>query len=92
MQPFVSTIDSAVRNRYARIARLDERKAVIPRTVTEGVRHNKFIVLLQNEKPVGIDRLNQHLRGRYFRAVERRAYRLELDRRTGVPGLLGATG
>ena len=37
-----------------RNARLDEMKAVIPRTVTEGIRHNKFIVLLQNEKPVAV--------------------------------------
>lgn len=35
-------------------ARLDELMAVIPRTVTEGIRHNKFIVLLQGEKPVAV--------------------------------------
>ena len=32
-------------------ARLDEYEAVIPRTVTEGIRHNKFIVLLEGNKP-----------------------------------------
>jgi phosphatidylserine/phosphatidylglycerophosphate/cardiolipin synthase-like enzyme len=32
-------------------ARLDEYDAVIPRTVSEGIRHNKFIVLLEGEKP-----------------------------------------
>lgn len=35
-------------------ARLDEYGAVIPRTVTEGIRHNKFIVLLQKDKPVAV--------------------------------------
>ncbi len=35
-------------------ARLDEADAVIPRTVTEGIRHNKFIVLLQGAKPVAV--------------------------------------
>lgn len=37
-----------------RNARLDEMKAVIPRTVTEGIRHNKFIILLQNGEPVAV--------------------------------------
>jgi len=32
-------------------ARLDEYGAVIPRTVSEGIRHNKFIVLLEGDKP-----------------------------------------
>lgn len=35
-------------------ARLDEMKVVIPRTVVEGIRHNKFIVLLEDEKPVAV--------------------------------------
>ena len=35
-------------------ARLDDYDAVIPRTVTEGIRHNKFIVLLDGEKPVAV--------------------------------------
>lgn len=35
-------------------ARLDEYDAVIPRTVSEGIRHNKFIVLLDGEKPVAV--------------------------------------
>jgi phosphatidylserine/phosphatidylglycerophosphate/cardiolipin synthase-like enzyme len=35
-------------------ARLDEYGAVIPRTVSEGIRHNKFIVLLQGDKPVAV--------------------------------------
>lgn len=35
-------------------ARLDDYDAVIPRTVTEGIRHNKFIVLLKGETPVAV--------------------------------------
>ena len=33
-------------------AGLDGDHAVVPRTVTEGIRHNKFIVLLKGDKPV----------------------------------------
>ncbi|WP_341678470.1 phospholipase D-like domain-containing protein [Niveibacterium sp. SC-1] len=36
------------------LARLDENHAVIPRTVSEGIRHNKFIVLLEGEQPVAV--------------------------------------
>jgi phosphatidylserine/phosphatidylglycerophosphate/cardiolipin synthase-like enzyme len=35
-------------------ARLDEMKVVIPRTVTEGIRHNKFIVLMKKNKPIAV--------------------------------------
>ena len=35
-------------------AGLDDMGVVIPRTVTEGIRHNKFIVLLQDDKPVAV--------------------------------------
>ena len=35
-------------------ARLDDYGAVIPRKVTEGIRHNKFIVLLKRGKPVAV--------------------------------------
>jgi phosphatidylserine/phosphatidylglycerophosphate/cardiolipin synthase-like enzyme len=35
-------------------ARLDENDAVIPRTVSQGIRHNKFIVLLNGRKPVAV--------------------------------------
>ena len=35
-------------------AGLDAADAVKPRTVTEGIRHNKFIVLLSDEKPVAV--------------------------------------
>jgi phosphatidylserine/phosphatidylglycerophosphate/cardiolipin synthase-like enzyme len=35
-------------------AGLDDYDAVIPRTVTEGIRHNKFIVLLKGKKPVAV--------------------------------------
>jgi len=35
-------------------ARLDEYGAVIPRTVSEGIRHNKFMVLLEGERPVAV--------------------------------------
>ncbi|MBA4140520.1 MAG: hypothetical protein H0X70_08455 [Segetibacter sp.] len=35
-------------------AGLDMIDAVIPRTVTEGIRHNKFIILLFEEKPVAV--------------------------------------
>jgi phosphatidylserine/phosphatidylglycerophosphate/cardiolipin synthase-like enzyme len=35
-------------------ARLDDHDAVIPRTVTEGIRHNKFIVLLNGSTPVAV--------------------------------------
>ncbi len=35
-------------------AGLDDYDAVIPRTVTEGIRHNKFIVLLKGDKPVAV--------------------------------------
>ena len=37
-----------------RTARLDEYDAVIPRTVSEGIRHNKFIVLLKAGKPLAV--------------------------------------
>jgi phosphatidylserine/phosphatidylglycerophosphate/cardiolipin synthase-like enzyme len=35
-------------------AGLDTHDAVIPRTVSEGIRHNKFIVLLKGKKPVAV--------------------------------------
>ena len=35
-------------------AGLDAYNAVIPRTVTEGIRHNKFIVLLKGDAPVAV--------------------------------------
>jgi phosphatidylserine/phosphatidylglycerophosphate/cardiolipin synthase-like enzyme len=35
-------------------AGLDDYDAVIPRTVSEGIRHNKFIVLLQGSKPIAV--------------------------------------
>lgn len=35
-------------------ARLNEMDAVIARTVSEGIRHNKFIVLLRKKKPVAV--------------------------------------
>lgn len=35
-------------------AGLDDYNAAIPRTVSEGIRHNKFIVLLEGDKPVAI--------------------------------------
>lgn len=35
-------------------AGLDQSGSVIPRTVTEGIRHNKFIVLLKDGKPVAV--------------------------------------
>jgi len=37
-----------------RTARLDEYDAVIPRTASEGIRHNKFIVLLDGNQPVAV--------------------------------------
>ncbi len=35
-------------------AGLDSLGAVIPRTVTEGIRHNKFIVLLEDDAPIAV--------------------------------------
>lgn len=35
-------------------ARLDDYDAVIPRTVSEGIRHNKFIVLLKGDTPLAV--------------------------------------
>lgn len=35
-------------------AQLDQYDAVVPRTVSEGIRHNKFIVLLDGDKPVAV--------------------------------------
>jgi phosphatidylserine/phosphatidylglycerophosphate/cardiolipin synthase-like enzyme len=35
-------------------ARLDDNDAVIPRTVSQGIRHNKFIVLLNGSTPVAV--------------------------------------
>jgi phosphatidylserine/phosphatidylglycerophosphate/cardiolipin synthase-like enzyme len=35
-------------------AGLDQLDAVIPRTVSEGIRHNKFIILLRGEKPIAV--------------------------------------
>lgn len=37
-----------------RTAGLDNYNAVIPRTVTEGIRHNKFIVLLKGGNPIAV--------------------------------------
>ena len=37
-----------------KIARLDDYDAVVPRTVTEGIRHNKFIVLLNGVTPLAV--------------------------------------
>jgi phosphatidylserine/phosphatidylglycerophosphate/cardiolipin synthase-like enzyme len=37
-----------------RTAGLDDYEAVIPRTVSEGIRHNKFIVLLKGATPVAV--------------------------------------
>ena len=37
-----------------KIARLDDYDAVVPRTVTEGIRHNKFIVLLNGDRPLAV--------------------------------------
>ena len=37
-----------------RDAGLDAAKAVVPRTVSEGIRHNKFIVLIEDEKPIAV--------------------------------------
>jgi phosphatidylserine/phosphatidylglycerophosphate/cardiolipin synthase-like enzyme len=37
-----------------RTAQLDEYDAAIPRTVSEGIRHNKFIVLLKGAEPVAV--------------------------------------
>lgn len=41
-------------NTTIRDAGLDQMKAVIPRTVSEGIRHNKFIVLLQDGYPIAV--------------------------------------
>jgi phosphatidylserine/phosphatidylglycerophosphate/cardiolipin synthase-like enzyme len=41
-------------NRTIANAGLDQMNAVVPRTVTEGIRHNKFIVLLENGNPVAV--------------------------------------
>ncbi len=35
-------------------ARLDEYDAVIPRTVSTGIRHNKFIVLMNGQQPIAV--------------------------------------
>ena len=35
-------------------AGLDDLNAVVRRTVTEGIRHNKFIVLLEDDEPIGV--------------------------------------
>ena len=35
-------------------ARLDHMKAVIPRTVTDGIRHNKFIILIKDNEPKAV--------------------------------------
>ncbi|MBE7184323.1 MAG: hypothetical protein INR68_07950 [Methylobacterium mesophilicum] len=37
-----------------REAKLDQARAVIPRTVSEGIRHNKFIVLLKDGEPAAV--------------------------------------
>src|SRR5262249_22981925 len=37
-----------------REAGLDQLKAVIKRTVSEGIRHNKFVVLLENDQPIAV--------------------------------------
>ncbi|HEV8335860.1 MAG TPA: phospholipase D-like domain-containing protein [Candidatus Polarisedimenticolia bacterium] len=47
--------DYRVENEAAiKTARLDDYDAVIPRTVSEGIRHNKFIVLLKGGKPFAV--------------------------------------
>ena len=35
-------------------AGLDQMNAVVPRTVSEGIRHNKFIVLMRKNKPIAV--------------------------------------
>lgn len=35
-------------------ANLDQYDAVVPRTVSEGIRHNKFVVLLKKNKPIAV--------------------------------------
>ena len=45
-----SSLQDRERDDASKTARLDDNDAVIPRTVTEGIRHNKFIVLL-DERP-----------------------------------------
>jgi phosphatidylserine/phosphatidylglycerophosphate/cardiolipin synthase-like enzyme len=37
-----------------RNAGLDQYSATIPRTVTTGIRHNKFVVLLEDDKPIAV--------------------------------------
>jgi phosphatidylserine/phosphatidylglycerophosphate/cardiolipin synthase-like enzyme len=37
-----------------RTAGLDNYNAVIPRTVSEGIRHNKFIILLEGKNPIAV--------------------------------------
>jgi hypothetical protein len=69
-------------------AGLDAHGAVIKRTVSEGLRHNKFIVLLQNGQPKRCGRLDQHFGQRDLRTLERRTRRLGQGRRTEVPRLL----
>ena len=72
-------------------AGLDQMGAVIPRTVTEGIRHNKFIVLLERQQADrGVDRLDQHLRWRHLRPFERRPHRLGQGRARSLSRLLGA--
>jgi phosphatidylserine/phosphatidylglycerophosphate/cardiolipin synthase-like enzyme len=52
---FDAASDYKVDNETAiKVARLDDYDAIIPRTVTEGIRHNKFIVLLNGSRPVAV--------------------------------------
>jgi phosphatidylserine/phosphatidylglycerophosphate/cardiolipin synthase-like enzyme len=41
-------------NKTIRDAGLDQMDAVVPRTVSEGIRHNKFIVLLRDDEAVAV--------------------------------------
>lgn len=41
-------------NATIQAAGLDQMDAVIPRTVSEGIRHNKFIVLIRDEVPIAV--------------------------------------
>ena len=44
----------AANEKVIRAAKLDQLGAVIPRTVSEGIRHNKFIVLLKDGAPFAV--------------------------------------
>ena len=82
--------DNTPARNLAAIEKAGHRRDLHPRTKTK-IAHNKFVVLLHDGKPrAGVDRLDEHHRGRHLRPRQRRAPHHRLARRAALPRVLGA--